>query len=179
MRHSDLVLLGLLAGGDRHGYELTREIEDMRLRWWAKISQATVYRGLKRLEDQGCLEAEPDREGNRPERTVYRLTPKGEERLEGLVREALASDEPVYSDRLVGAVFSVGALPPARRRQLLDGAVDALRKRERSLRDAREEGASPLGEAVVDFKLAVAEAEMELLRRLREADGDGSAPAAG
>lgn len=168
MRHSDLVLLGLLADGPRHGYQLNRQIEAMRLRSWAKISQATVYRGLDRLEEKGYLESKRTREGGRPARTVYRLSAAGAERLQELVREALASEEPVYSDRVVGAGFSTVGLPPTERREALDEAVGRAEEQKRTLGSDREDGISPLGAAIVDFYRTVVEAEARLLRTVRE-----------
>lgn len=171
MRHSDLVLLGLLADGPRHGYQLNRQIEEMRIRSWARISQATVYRGLDRLEGDGCLETERERAGSRPERTVYRLTPAGKERLEKLVGEALSSEEPLYSDRLVGAAFSTVALSGDVRRELLESAVEEAEERKRRLPQASEDGTSALGEAIVDFYRRVTDAEARLLRAVRSLGG--------
>lgn len=177
MRHSDLVLLGLLADGAQHAYGLDQRIERMRIRSWARISSPTVYRRLNRLEEMGSLEAEREREGQLPERTVYRLTPAGEERLADLSAEALASGEPAYSDRLVGAVFSPVALTPEARRELLDAAVDEVEEKRRRLREsAREaegEPISPVGAAIVDFYSRVAEAEARLLRTLRDLPSGG------
>lgn len=176
MRHSDLVLLGLLGDGPRHGYELTQEIEDMRVRTWARISPATVYRGLRRLEEQGRLEAETEREGRRPERTVYRLSSAGEDHLRRLVREALRSDQPTYSDRLVGAVFSTVALTLEERQDALDEAMGEIEESRLRLRRAREGGASPLGEAILGYYLKVVEAELELLEMVRVMEEPGPVP---
>lgn len=174
MRHSDLVLLGLLADGPAHAYRLNRQIEQMRVRSWAKISQATVYRGLERLEEQGYLEAEEQRrEGGGTSRTLYRVTETGEERLAELVTEALGSEEPPYSDRLVGAAFSTVALSKEERRERLSAAVDRRDEAERRLADTAQGPISPLGEAIVEFYRRVTAAESRLLRRVRSLeDGD-------
>lgn len=177
MRHSDLILLGLLADGPRHAYRLNRQIESMRVRSWAKISQATVYRGLDRLEEEGYLESEAEKEGSRPERTVYRLTGSGGERLRELVAEALSSGQPLYSDRLVGAAFSTVALSGDARGELLGGAIEAAEEKKRRLAESAEGRISPLGEAIVDFYRRVTDAEARLLRTVRSLDeGAGRGP---
>lgn len=174
MRHSDLVLLGLLADGPAHGYRLNQQIERMRVRSWSKISQATVYRRLERLEEQGYLEAEEERrEGGGASRTVYRVTATGEERLAELVVEALGSEEPPYSDRLVGAAFSTVALSGEKRRERLAAAAERLDDTERRLAERAEAPISPLGGAIVEFYRRVAEAEARLLRRVRSLGGEG------
>lgn len=164
MRHSDLVVLGLLAAGPQHGYELTNQLEAMRMRRWARISEATVYRRLDRLESEGLLASRTEREGSRPEREVFELTADGREALDGLVRQALASEAPVYSDRVVGAVFSLAALPPGERSALLAEAAERRRAEASRLEEELGAGSSPAGEAVLRFYRAVAEAEAALMR---------------
>lgn len=174
MRHSDLILLGLLSDGPAHAYRLNRQIEEMRVRSWARISQATVYRRLERLEDKGYLEVEENRrDGAGASRTVYRVTETGEERLTELVAEALGSDDPPYSDRLVGAAFSTVALPEGERRERLTAAVERREEAERRLAETAEGPISSLGEAIVDFYRRVNAAEARLLRRVRSLDGEG------
>lgn len=169
MRHSDLVVLGLLAAGPEHGYELTGQLEAMQVRRWARISPATVYRRLDRLVEEGLLTSRTEREGQRPEREVHALTEEGREALAELVREALASEDPVYSDRVVGAVFSLAGLAPGVRNDLLEEAAAARGRDARALGEELVAGSSPAGEAVLHFYRAVAEAEQRLLRSLAEA----------
>lgn len=174
MRHSDLVLLGLLVDGPAHAYRLDQKIEQMHVRSWAKISQATVYRGLERLEEQGCLEARHERSGGAGGgRTIYRLTKEGEERLAELVVEALGSEEPIYTDRLVGAAFAAHALSEAERRERLEAAARRVEEAERRLAEAAEGRIAPLGEAIVDFHRRVSAAEARLLRRVRSLGAGG------
>lgn len=166
MRHSDLVVLGLLAAGPQHGYELTRQLDAMRVRRWARISDPTVYRRLDRLREAGLLASRTEREGSRPEREVFELTGAGREALEELVREALSSEASVYSDRLVGAVFSLAALPPEVRSVALAEAAERRGAEAAELAEELEGGSSPAGEAVLRFYRAVARAEEALLREI-------------
>lgn len=166
MRHSDLVVLGLLAAGPQHGYELTAQLEAMQVRRWARISPATVYRRLDRLAEEGRLETHTEREGDRPERRVHELTEEGWETLAELVRRALGSEEPAYSDRVVGGVFSLAGLPRPDRVEALRSAADGRDEEADSLESELGAGSSPAGEAVLRFYRTVARAEAELLRGL-------------
>lgn len=166
MRHSDLVVLGLLATGPQHGYELTNQLEAMQVRRWARISPATVYRRLDRLVEDDLLTSRTEREGDRPEREVHALSEEGRGRLAELIREALGSETPVYSDRLVGAVFSLAGLPPAERDDLLAEAAIARGREADALEEELTAGSSPAGEVVLRFYREVAEAEQRLLRSL-------------
>jgi DNA-binding PadR family transcriptional regulator len=75
------VLLGLLAGGARHGYELKRA-HDERLPQAKPIAFGQVYATLGRLERDGLVEQSgQDRDGG-PDRTSYALTSTGRARLD-------------------------------------------------------------------------------------------------
>ena len=166
MRHSDLVVLGLLAAGPQHGYELTNQLEAMQVRRWARISPATVYRRLDRLAERGLLAVRTEREGDRPEREVHELTAEGRETLAEQVEKALRSEEPAYSDRVVGAVFALAGLAPDEREEALLSAAERREAETDALAEEIEAGSSAAGEAVLRFYRTVARAEAELLRTL-------------
>ncbi|MFT4127608.1 MAG: PadR family transcriptional regulator [Gordonia sp. (in: high G+C Gram-positive bacteria)] len=73
-----LLVLGLLAERPMHPYEmfqLTVERKEDRL---AKFRPGTMYHAVGRLAAAGLIEVhEVQRAGNRPERTVYAITPAG------------------------------------------------------------------------------------------------------
>ena len=70
------VLLGLLAAGSRHGYDLKRE-HDARLPRARPLAFGQVYATLGRMIRDGWItEAGTDQEGG-PARTRYQLTPQG------------------------------------------------------------------------------------------------------
>ncbi|MGX6601599.1 PadR family transcriptional regulator [Micromonosporaceae bacterium Da 78-11] len=76
------VLLGLLAGGARHGYDL-KKAHDERLPQAKPLAFGQVYATLGRLERDGFVEQSgQDREGG-PDRTSYQLTDRGRESLDG------------------------------------------------------------------------------------------------
>ena len=74
------VLLGLLAEGPAHGYDLKR-LHDNRFPGTRPLAFGQVYAALGKLERDGLVEVvETVREGG-PERTSYALTDKGSEQL--------------------------------------------------------------------------------------------------
>ncbi|MFI5934781.1 PadR family transcriptional regulator [Actinoplanes sp. NPDC051494] len=75
------VLLGLLAAGPRHGYELKRA-HDERLPQAKPLAFGQVYATLGRLERDGLVEQSgQDRDGG-PDRTSYVLTAAGRAHLD-------------------------------------------------------------------------------------------------
>ena len=70
------LILSSLAGGAKHGYALTKDIESMA---GVKLAPGTLYEALARLEHQGLIEALEADERRRP----YRLTAAGAAALRG------------------------------------------------------------------------------------------------
>jgi DNA-binding PadR family transcriptional regulator len=80
------VLLGVLAAGPAHGYDLKRE-HDSRFPAAKPLAYGQVYSTLARLERDGLIElAETSQDGG-PERTTYALTPTGETLLKAWLEE--------------------------------------------------------------------------------------------
>jgi DNA-binding PadR family transcriptional regulator len=74
------VLLGLLAAGARHGYDLKRAY-DARLPHAKPLAFGQVYATLGRLERDGLVHAIGHDQAGGPERTSYELTEKGRDAL--------------------------------------------------------------------------------------------------
>ncbi len=73
------VILGLIRLGARTGYDIKQTIE-VSTRFFWNASYGQIYPELRRLEEAGLVEADPD-PGSGRKRTLYSLTPAGEEAL--------------------------------------------------------------------------------------------------
>ncbi|MEV0978171.1 PadR family transcriptional regulator [Streptomyces sp. NPDC049915] len=74
------VLLGLLASGPGHGYDLKRR-HDERFPQARPLAYGQVYTTLQRLVRDGLAAVEGTDSDGGPERTTYRATPDGEAEL--------------------------------------------------------------------------------------------------
>lgn len=83
------VLLGVLADGPAHGYDLKRA-HDARFPGAKELPYGQVYAALQRLQRDGLAEVAETTQDGGPERTVYALTAGGRTELGGW----LASTEP-------------------------------------------------------------------------------------
>jgi DNA-binding PadR family transcriptional regulator len=99
------MVLGLLMEGERHGYELVREMEERGMLRWTRASKVAVYKALARLEEDGCLTSWTEKLGGAPEKRVYAITAEGEERLRDLVHSLCSSQEPLRFEISVGLAF--------------------------------------------------------------------------
>jgi DNA-binding PadR family transcriptional regulator len=73
-------VLGLLAAGARHGYELKRE-HDARLPMAKPLAFGQVYATLARLVRDGLIEELAQERAGGPDRTAYALTERGQAEL--------------------------------------------------------------------------------------------------
>lgn len=80
----DLVLLGTLAGGPMHGYEIRKAIEE-KLMPVVGLQPRSVYYALRRLEKREFVSSRTARAGRRPKKFVFRLTRKGHKELRRLL----------------------------------------------------------------------------------------------
>jgi DNA-binding PadR family transcriptional regulator len=74
-----LLVLSSLAGGERHGYAMVSDIEEMA---GVHLGPGTLYGALARLEEQGLIEALPSEGRRRP----YRITAEGSRVLDEQLR---------------------------------------------------------------------------------------------
>lgn len=89
-----VMILALLSEGDMHPYEMARLLRLRRDDRLLKITNGTLYHSVARLLEQGLIdEVGVDREGNRPERTTYTLTPVGSDAVLAWVRRELPATE--------------------------------------------------------------------------------------
>lgn len=74
-------LLGVLSLGPQSGYEIKKLIEQSLAHFWQE-GYGQIYPNLKRLVNEGFATVEIQRQDGRPDRKVYTITSKGEERLQ-------------------------------------------------------------------------------------------------
>jgi DNA-binding PadR family transcriptional regulator len=159
-----LAVLATLVQRPMHPYEMASVLkargkdEDMRFKW------GSLYTVVGNLAKHGLIETvETQRQGARPERTVYRITDTGREELTDWVRELLRAPEPETS-RFEAGLSVLGALGPGEVTQLLGERLSLLDNQiqQRRTRLADELQWLP--------RLFLLESEYEL--RAREAEAD-------
>ena len=74
--HTDTIILKLLAGGDKYGYEITKLIYEQSGREY-ELKEATMYSSLKRLENDGHITSYWGDESQGGRRKYYRITESG------------------------------------------------------------------------------------------------------
>ena len=95
MIEHELLFLGLLKDGPKHGYEIKRLIEE-ELFPFVGLKIKSIYYPLRKMERLGLVHKDVGREGKWPEKFVYSITPKGEKIFYHLVTESFISLERPY-----------------------------------------------------------------------------------
>lgn len=75
-----MMILSLLEGQARHGYEISKLIEQ-RSRGTVKFRVASLYPLLYRLEERGCIEGRWVEKAGQRRRRYYKLTKAGQRAL--------------------------------------------------------------------------------------------------
>ncbi len=127
MTKNELVVLGLLNQKPMHGYQLYHEIERTRMEFWAQVNLASIYNTLSRLKQRKMVEAKKEKLGRMPERSVYRITKKGKEKLATLVEQTLKDNRIPHSNFVVGVAFIKG-LPKRKALECLRFKKDFFQK---------------------------------------------------
>jgi len=93
MIENELLFLGLLAEGPKHGYEIKLQLEE-ELTPNIGLQIKSIYYPLQKMEEAGLIEKEIGRrEGRFPEKYVYSITPKGKRKFNELIEKSFLSIE--------------------------------------------------------------------------------------
>jgi DNA-binding PadR family transcriptional regulator len=150
-----VAVLGLLAERPRHPYDIAFTMQTRHMHEHIKLSLGTLYHVVEQLHRLDWIRpTETAREGRRPERTTYEVTPEGRRQLHGRIRQLVAEPTREYSAFEAGLTF-LHQLPR-------DEAVALLRRRAEALREQYElwDYALERHRAGGLSRLALAEAEL-------------------
>jgi DNA-binding PadR family transcriptional regulator len=173
-----LALLAVLAPGrPMHPYQMvsvlrrTGKEHDMKIKW------GSLYTVVQNLEKHGFIEATgSNREGRRPERTIYALTEAGRAELKDWLRELVAEPEKEYP-RFEAALSVLGVLPPDEVTELLEERLRALDAGIAGQRAGLEQAGQEVPRVFLiegEYALAMREAEATWVRALLKELTDGT-----
>jgi DNA-binding PadR family transcriptional regulator len=99
-RFLEACLLQLLSQETGHGYVLMEQLQQFGISTDA-LNISTLYRTLRHMEKEGCLESEWEEGGPGPKRRIYLISEKGKKELEIRIRMMKARKSGI--DRLINA----------------------------------------------------------------------------
>jgi DNA-binding PadR family transcriptional regulator len=121
-----LAVLALLAESPMHPYEMDMVMRSRGLTEGIKLRRSSLYTVIESLQRSGLIEpVETQREGKRPERTVYAITEAGRAKFAGWHRELLRTPAKEYPQFMAGLTF-LAHLRPEETVALLEARARAL-----------------------------------------------------
>lgn len=121
-----LAVLACLLERPMHPYEIASTLRERGKEHSIKLNYGSLYTVVDNLAKHGLIEAgEAQREGRRPERTVYQITPAGRAELEDWMAELLAVPVKEYP-QFEAALSLLPVLPPGRVLSLLRDRIRAM-----------------------------------------------------
>jgi DNA-binding PadR family transcriptional regulator len=157
------VILGYLRlGGPTHGYQLLARIHrDLSGVW--RVAPSQLYATLARLENEGLVRGTREEQENRPARTRYALTERGEALFWQWVHTPVPRVRLLRSE-LLPKIFFLQKLAPERLPELLALQKDALLALKTKV--AAERPADPFQEVLRNFRLAQLSAGLQWIETL-------------
>ena len=167
MIEHELILLGLLKESPKHGYEIKKKIKEI-LFFFAGLELKSIYYPLSVMENKGLVVKHIDRQGRRPKRFIYALTPKGRARFQELLTKSfLDFNRPQF--RLDSSLYFLNNLPARTVKRRLRARMLILKKITRTLKlqacSFKANGATPLNK-ILEHNLRMLEAESKFLSGL-------------
>ena len=150
------LVLGLLAGGEKSGYDIKRDVEEVIGHFW-KESYGQIYPVLSELARKGFIRRARSTGGGR--RNVFSITARGREELERWLAEP-AEPESVRNEMLLKVFFGHSVAP-----SVIVSHIEAFRARNEDFLATLRRGASELDDEELT---AEARRAVELSLRLGE-----------
>jgi DNA-binding PadR family transcriptional regulator len=167
-----LAVLACLWEKPMYPYEITTTLRQRGKDDSIRLNFGSLYSVIKSLQKHGLIvEQRAEREGNRPERTVYEITDDGRTEAHDWLREILAVPEREYL-ALEAGLSLVALLEPPEAADLLRARAATLdttiASRRAVLERTRDAGLPEIFAVEADYHLALLEAEREWVGRLVE-----------
>jgi DNA-binding PadR family transcriptional regulator len=174
-----LAVLTTLWQKPMHPYEIAQTMRQQGKDASTKINYGSLYTVVQNLQKHGFVEVtDVERQGNRPERTVYGITDAGRVEMTEWLSDLVAvpvKEFPIFET----ALSLLGALPPDDVVRLLAERLDALEVQVaggRGVLDKFRETLPRLFIVESEYQLHMVEAQLEWVRGLLEEIRTGSLP---
>lgn len=158
----ELAVLALLRESPMHPYQMQKLLRDRHKDELLVLKRGSLYHAIHRLERAALIEAvRTARQGKRPERTTYNITPVGKKELVRWLQQMIATPKAEASDLMAALSF----LP-------FLTVADATKRLEDRCRNLEAEIAEITArmKAVVSWVTRINLIESEYLRAMREAE---------
>jgi PadR family transcriptional regulator, regulatory protein AphA len=157
-------VLGILALGEAHGYNICRRLSEEVGSIW-RLGKSQVYALLIRLERDGLVVHERLGQENLPAKNIFSLTPMGEEVFKEWVRTPVHHVRDMRLEFLTKLWFARQA-SPVRERHLIEKQLAACREKAEVLARLQDSCGNQVEGLSIAFRLTVIKAAVSWLEDL-------------
>jgi DNA-binding PadR family transcriptional regulator len=166
-KHWALAVLCLLREREMHPYEMRRLLRERHKEERLLLKAGSLYHAIGWLEQESLIEpVQTNRQGKRPERTVYRIKPAGEERLLSWLQELLSTPVREAASFAVALDHAIH-LPPEQVAEQLEKRASLLQPRIQELEYVLQLLAPKIGRVnllEIEFECALCKSELAWTR---------------
>lgn len=167
MIEHEMLFLGMLMDGPKHGYEIKRKIAT-EIYPLIGLNVRSIYYPLQRMEKSGYVVKDAGREGKFPEKFTYQITSKGKKRFEQLINTSFgAIERPFFSIDL--ALYFLPHIDKKVAPRKLKARLIFLRRIQRDLEKLAKKSFPKTGQQlqiILEHDLDLVQAEIHSLERL-------------
>ena len=167
MKEHEVLFLGLLQDGPKHGYQLKKLLQEI-APTFSGIKTDSIYYPLKKMLKDGLVTQAIAKEGKRPVRYTYQITPKGKEEFRKLLlKNLLTIERPYFSIDL--SLYFLNYIPQELRERYLKVRLKLLHRLNKGiekLKSTLSKDAPSNVYAIIEHNQALLEAELTFIGRL-------------
>lgn len=167
MIEHEIIILGLLKESPKHGYEIKKKVKEF-FSLFAGVELKSIYYPLKILEQKKLVVKHRDKLGRRPQRFVYKLTPKGQARFLALLDKSFLNfKRPEFSLDL--SLFFLNYIEPESAKRRLRARLRILEKLSLDLKEmvgSLKDKQPSSGAHILEHNLQMVKTESKFLSEL-------------
>ncbi len=145
------------------GYDIKKRVNSA-LGAATNASYGTLYPTLHKLLDEGSVEVEEVLQRGRPSKKIYCITPQGENELREWLKQPAAADQ-IRREFLL-KLYLANRLPPQEMLSLVTTRREETETLLKTLQGEMNNHNNPQQAWIVDYALALCQAEVEWLKRV-------------
>lgn len=167
MLTQELLLLGILKEGSKHGYELKKRIKEITDNLTLPAI-SSIYYPLRILEKKKFVIRKKGQEGKRPKKYTYSLTKKGEERFLELLEQSLLVIKRPNFDLNISLYFlpHVDSKIALRRLRARKNFLNRIRGGVTQIKAVQGAGRESRITSILDHNLTLVQAEIDFISKI-------------
>jgi len=166
-------ILGILSEKERHGYDLKAAFDERVGDFWS-LNYGQIYTTLDRLEREGLVEWREEAQEKRPDRKIYRITPKGRRELEDWLSQPVGRARALRDELFIKLLFLDRANPEPifklidEQKRIYLRHMQRLTQRKYDLSKRPDRDAAIVTEVLIDAALFHAEADIRWINHTEQ-----------